>query len=205
VANGPHSYHPTTMSDKGFTIIAAVAHGDNAIGSKGKLPWHIPEDLKHFATLTKGQHHDGATKFNAVIMGRKTFDSLPPKFRPLPGRLNIVLSRQCAPSDFPDAVHCFNSLDKSLEFLNNLSAVQKIFVIGGAEIYQEAIQHPQCDTLYITDVFLPTTLIPDADAYFPHISPDVWKPIANSMCPLAAGKNAKPEGVSYSVCVYTRI
>ncbi len=104
---------------------------DRVIGHDGTLPWHLPEDLKRFSNLTKG---------HAVLMGRKTYDSIPDKFRPLPGRKNIVISR--SKRDYPEGVLCMNlddifggALDRmESEFTSNI-----VWIIGGAEIYRETL------------------------------------------------------------------
>jgi dihydrofolate reductase len=107
---------------------------NGVIGRDGALPWHIPEDLAHFRALT-----DGAT----VVMGRRTWESLPPRFRPLPGRRNVVLSRDPA-YDAPGA-EVVATLGSALE-----SAVGDCWVIGGAAVYRDAMTH--ADRLAITDV-----------------------------------------------------
>ncbi len=111
-----------------FDIILA-ADSNWGIGKDNKLPWPmLKPDMAHFKSLTTGSGG------NAVVMGRKTWESLPPKFRPLPGRTNVVLTRQ---TDYqvPEGVIVYNSFQACL---NELSA-NKVFVIGGAEIYREAI------------------------------------------------------------------
>jgi len=123
------------------------------IGAKGDLPWHISEDLKYFKSVTHGY---------PVIMGRTTYESLP--FKPLKGRLNIVLSRGC--TEIPGVV-CVKSLDAAFDAAGD---AEKCFVIGGASVYKEAIE--MMDTLYITNVH---TVVEDADAFFPQVDPTVWK------------------------------
>jgi dihydrofolate reductase len=118
-------------------IIAAVAK-NRVIGKDNQLIWNIPEDMAHFKALTAG---------HTVIMGRKTWESLPPRFRPLPGRRNIVISRQ-ADYSAPDA-----ELAESLEIaLKMASTVAFAFVIGGEQIYRQAMA--VADRLEITEVDL---------------------------------------------------
>ncbi|MEJ8853999.1 dihydrofolate reductase [Variovorax robiniae] len=103
-------------------IYARAANG--VIGINGKLPWHLPEDLAHFKRTTVGC---------PVIMGRKTWDSIPPKFRPLPGRTNIVVTRQ---TDWHDSgAQRASSLPEALAICD---AGTDVWVIGGAQIYAEA-------------------------------------------------------------------
>jgi dihydrofolate reductase / thymidylate synthase len=129
---------------KEFAIVVAVddAYG---IGKDGALPWRLKEDMKHFRELTTG---DGT---NVVIMGRKTWDSIPAKFRPLPGRMNVVLSRSATETGASafGAVGA-TSLDSALQWIPEQHS--KVFVIGGGAIYEEAIKHPLCTELWLTRV-----------------------------------------------------
>ena len=138
----------------GFSII--VAHDLNrGIGINNDLPWHCPTDMAYFKALTTGDNQQ-----NAVIMGRKTWESIPEKFRPLPNRRNIVLSN--TESDFNGA-HSAQSLEEALQLAEGADAV---FVIGGAKLYAEALAHPQCDDLYVTKMFGRF----NCDAHFPDYS-----------------------------------
>ena len=137
-----------------LSLIAAMAK-NNCIGKGNQLPWHIPEDLKHFKELTSGK---------IVLMGRKTWESIPEKFRPLPKRANIVITRQ---KDFPvpAGVEVYQEITTALTAHPN----EEIMVIGGAEIYRQTINN--ADRLYITEV--EQTI--DGDAYFPTIDPALWR------------------------------
>lgn len=147
------------LSDPNIKLAAIVAMGkDRAIGSNGKIPWHLPEDLKHFKEITSG---------NTIIMGRKTWESLP--HRPLPGRDNIVISRN------PDYVTKGALLTSSLQNAIEAAEGDIAFVIGGESIYREAL--PFCSLLYLTLVDIAT---PYADTFFPEISSDEWKTINES-------------------------
>lgn len=127
----------------------------NGIGIKNQLPWHLPEDLKFFKNNTMGK---------PVIMGRKTFDSLG---RALPGRLNIVLSRQ-NDVPLPEGVLLCSSMEDAIQKLEteNIAAA---FVIGGGRIFEEAVLF--VDKMYITRVHT----VVDADVFFPHIDHSHWK------------------------------
>lgn len=143
-------------------LLAAVAH-DRAIGIHNQLPWHLPEDLKRFKDVTTG---------HAVAMGRKTFDSIVARLgRPLPNRLNLVLSRSADISVAADQAQL--QMVRSLDELRALP-IEEIYVIGGAEIYQDTIHHAQ--ELDITEVDID---VPGADAFFPTIDPAVWHPQAS--------------------------
>ena len=139
-------------------IIAAVAK-NRVIGKDNTLIWNIPEDMAHFKALTAGQ---------TVVMGRKTWESLPPRFRPLPGRRNIVISRQ-ADYAAPGA-DVAGSLENALKLA---STAASIFIIGGEQIYAQAMT--LADRLEITEV----DLEPEGDAWFPEISTDNWKKTSN--------------------------
>jgi dihydrofolate reductase len=146
-----------------FAII--VGHDDRrGIGLAGTIPWHHPEDLQFFKRTTMG---------GTVIMGRKTWDSLPPRFRPLPGRLNIVLSRTLGRASLDDSVRCrvASSLQDALE----IAAAEHwdpIFVIGGASLYEQAIQHNRCSELIVSHVAGDY----HCDAQFPPYA-DGWKQV----------------------------
>jgi len=136
-----------------IVIVAAVA-ANRVIGKDNRLIWNIPEDMAHFKALTAG---------HTVIMGRKTWESLPERFRPLPGRRNIVISRQ------PDYVAAGAELAGSLEQALQLAASAELaFVIGGEQIYRQAMA--VADRLEITAV----ELAPEGDAWFPEIAAVDW-------------------------------
>nr|AIA16123.1 Dihydrofolate reductase [uncultured bacterium]AIA16175.1 Dihydrofolate reductase [uncultured bacterium]AIA16240.1 Dihydrofolate reductase [uncultured bacterium] len=136
------------------TLVAAVAK-NGCIGKNGELPWSIPEDMKRFKKLTTG---------SIVVMGRKTWESIPKKFRPLPNRHNVVVTRQ-ADYPVPDGVDRYTSLDEALDAF----ATNTVMVIGGAEIYNQAIG--RADTLQLTHVDRDV----DGDTFFPTIDPTIWK------------------------------
>lgn len=154
---------------KSLEIIAAFSFRNRGIGNVGKIPWSLPEDLARFSSITKETLQPN--KCNAVIMGRKTWESLPKKFRPLPKRLNVVLSsseafRSSIVQEYRnDQVCVFSEFQHALEHLNALDSVEKIFAIGGSRIYNLAIQHESCHVLHLTEIFQDF----DCDAFFPDI------------------------------------
>eukprot|EP00045_Choanoeca_perplexa_P014512 m.171106 g.171106 ORF g.171106 m.171106 type:complete len:183 (+) comp16701_c0_seq2:145-693(+) len=129
-------------------VVAATKKG--GIGLKGQLPWRLKHDMKHFKAVTvatvNADHH------NAVIMGRKTWESIPAKFRPLPNRINVVLSR--SPEDLkallPDDVLTSDSLSNALAMLRARSGIETAFVIGGAAAFNEAFGSMMADSVYLT-------------------------------------------------------
>jgi len=147
-----------------ISLIAAVTE-NHVIGKDNDLPWHLPDDMKFFMETTKGHH---------VIMGRKNYESLPPKFRPLPNRTNIVITRQknfSAP-----ACEVVNSLEAAIEIAKTGSEPE-VFVIGGAEIFNQSMH--LADRLYITEI--KTTL--DGDTYFPVIDKNNWTALSKKNHP----------------------
>jgi dihydrofolate reductase len=133
-----------------FDMIAAVDE-ELGIARGGDLPWNLPGDVQHFKRTTTLTRSPG--RKNAVIMGRKTWDSIPPRYRPLAGRKNLVVSRSGV--DVPEGVLGCASLEEALARLNedDLAAeIERIFVVGGGEIYGLGIAMPECRRLYITRV-----------------------------------------------------
>jgi len=136
-----------------ITLIAALSE-NQCIGKNGAIPWRLPEDLKRFKALTLG---------NVVIMGRKTWESLPDSFRPLPGRTNVVLTRS-ADYALPVGVERIAALPDVLE----THPYEHIFVIGGAEVYAQAL--PLADRMELTHVHQHV----DGDAFFPPFNKEEW-------------------------------
>ena len=140
------------------SIIAAVAE-NRAIGKNNQLLWHIKEDMKHFSSMTMG---------HPVIMGKKTWDSIPEKFRPLPGRTNIVITRDVSFSD-PGCLVA-HSIEEAIEKGKEIDQ-QEIFIIGGGKIYELGL--PYADKLYLTMVkggFEADTFFPEYTSFFKEIS-----------------------------------
>ncbi|SMD37799.1 dihydrofolate reductase [Reichenbachiella faecimaris] len=134
-----------------ISLIAAMSK-NRVIGINNGLPWHLPDDMKYFMETTRG---------HVVIMGRKNFDSLPPKFKPLPNRTNVILTRQ---KDF-EAVDCavFNEMDLAYSYAKNQKE-KELFVIGGGQIYQMAME--QADMIYLTEI---DAHIDDGEVFFPEM------------------------------------
>ena len=133
-------------------IYARAANG--VIGHNNAMPWHVPEDLAHFKRLTQG---------HPVIMGRKTWDSLPPRFRPLPGRSNVVISRQ---TDWQAAGA--QSADSLAAALALCSQAEEVWVIGGAQIFAQA--EPLAARIEVTEIMQDF----DGDIFAPPLGPQ-WK------------------------------
>ncbi len=127
--------------------IAVACTKDGGIGKDGKIPWYLQPDLRYFQKITSATFN--ASKQNAVIMGRNTWNSLPK--RPLKGRRNIVLttSKDVEPI-IAEGGEVYRSLDDALTHLGNDENVEKMFVIGGGKLYEEAIDHPLCKCVFAT-------------------------------------------------------
>lgn len=144
-------------------VVASTQRG--GIGKEGGLPWKLPEDMGHFKRVTMA-----GDRQNAVIMGRKTWDSIPEKFKPLPGRLNVVLTSKTAQTSglpYPEGILLAQSVAAAVDLIaardGTADAVGEIFVIGGQAAYEEAVAMPNCARIYMTRVGLDV----ECDACFP--------------------------------------
>jgi dihydrofolate reductase len=152
---------------QGFAVVVAADEA-GGIGQRGKLPWRLSSEMAYFKRITSEAPHGLQ---NAVLMGRKTYESIPSKFRPLTGRLNVVLTR-AEQSSFEGALVA-SSLDDALTHLDARSDLARTFVIGGGELYREALVHPRCALVYLTRVharFDCDTHLPALDASFERVS-----------------------------------
>ncbi|HTM63914.1 MAG TPA: dihydrofolate reductase [Gammaproteobacteria bacterium] len=140
-----------------LSAIAATAE-NRVIGLNNKMPWHMPADLKHFKEITSG---------SPVLMGRKTYESIG---KPLPNRTNIILTRD---AKYPSPEDCIvvTNIDTAISMANELS-MDEIFVIGGAEIYQQLL--PKIQRVYLTEIHHTF----EGDAFFPELSKSEWKEIS---------------------------
>lgn len=142
-----------------ISLIAAMAQ-NHVIGKDNDLPWSLPDDMKYFMDTTKGHH---------CIMGRKNYDSIPAKFRPLTNRTNIVVTRQ-QNLQAPGCV-VVNSVDDALTIART-NGEPEAFVIGGAEIYKTAFA--VADRLYLTEI----GAVINGDVYFPDFAKEDWTEVS---------------------------
>lgn len=152
-----------------ISMIAAMAH-DRVIGQDNRMPWHLPADLAHFKRVTLGK---------PVLMGRKTFESIG---RPLPGRRNLVISRN--PGYQADGIEVVGSVEAALALLTD-SEVAELMVIGGGHLYGEML--PQADRLYLTQIDLAV----EGDTRFPVFDDGQWHCVERESYP-ADEKNPYP-------------
>ena len=197
---------------KPFSLILAAAE-DGGIGAQGKLPWRLKGDMEYFKHVTSFQtihSNDANPHFNAVIMGRKTWESIPERFRPLPGRVNFILSRQkdlnTADSDM---VKWSGSLSEALESASQMAQVSDIYVIGGGAVYNEAALMPKCRYVYLTRVHAPS--VKDCDTWF-KLPADTFRELSASetqkmpqVAKYAQERSlTEPNGISYTFTVYRK-
>lgn len=147
-------------------ILIAAVGSNRAIGRGNALLWHLPQDMAHFKALTAGQ---------TVLMGRRTWESLPPRYRPLPGRRNIVISR--TPDYRVTGAEVAASLPAALALARLSPHGDRVFVIGGGEIYAQSL--PLAEQLILTEV----DDAPAADTFFPMLNAGEWREVSRHSHP----------------------
>ncbi len=163
-------------------LVVAMAE-NRVIGRDGDMPWHLPEDLKYFKRVTMGK---------PIIMGRKTYQSIG---RPLPGRLNIVITRD--DSYAPEGVHVVHSLDRAIAVARERAAedgADEVMIVGGGQIYADAAS--LADRVYLTEVHAAI----DGDTVFPELPEDDWREVSRERH--AAVKEGEP---AYSFVILERL
>jgi len=208
---------------KTFNVIGAACQ-NGGIGYKNSLPWRLKNELAYFTKMTttviakqkqdtdvqsfnsddgsngveNGQSNNTPTGGlrNAVIMGRNSWDSIPNKYRPLPGRVNVVLSRSL--SKAPEGCdYLYSSLDEAIRDLSKRSEIADLWVIGGEQIYREALKHPNCYRVYLTKIDAEF----ECDTFFPEIDTQTFKEVDDER----VSKEIQSEkGISYRFYVYQR-
>ncbi|MCV6615564.1 MAG: type 3 dihydrofolate reductase [Cellvibrionaceae bacterium] len=160
-------------------LVVAAAQ-NNVIGVDNELPWHLPEDLKYFKRITMGK---------PIVMGRKTFESIG---RPLPGRHNIVITRQH--NWQREGVTVVHDVESAIAAAAAEPNQAELMVIGGAEIYRQAL--PLAERIYLTRVACEL----EGDAFFPELAPQQWRQVA---CEQYAACERNP--YDYAFCVLERV
>jgi dihydrofolate reductase len=159
-----------------LSLVAAVAR-NGVIGRDGGIPWRIPEDMQRFRALTVG---------HPVVMGRRTWESLPERFRPLPGRRNIVVTRDSGWSR--EGTERAGSLEEALELAAD---AERVSVIGGAAVYASAL--PLADELALTEIDADV----EGDTFFPAFDPTAFEEVARE-------PHVAPDGTPFAFVTYRR-
>jgi dihydrofolate reductase/thymidylate synthase len=149
------------MTDRSVRVVVAALEASGGIGLRQQIPWRLTSDMKHFRALTTSD----SPAQHAVIMGRKTWESLPSKVRPMPKRFNVVLTRDASfHQNVPESVGVAASFREALELVQQQGdKVDQVFVIGGGAVYAEALAFPGCDKVHLTRVKGQF----ECDAFFP--------------------------------------
>ncbi|ANB15544.1 dihydrofolate reductase [Sugiyamaella lignohabitans] len=158
-------------SGRPVTLILAAAVPSLAIGRGGTLPWRLAKEMKYFRQVTTN---------GIVIMGRKTWESIPAKFRPLADRTNVVITRSPENLQLPDSVLVASSLEDAQSKVAHLDG--RLFVIGGAQLYKSALQLPSTKHVLLTEI---SHEFPDCDAFFDYF-------------PWYSAETATPEGAEWT-------
>jgi dihydrofolate reductase len=159
-----------------LSLVAAVAR-NGVIGREGGIPWRIPEDMQRFRALTVG---------HPVVMGRRTWESLPDRFRPLPDRRNIVLTRDAGWNS--EGTERAGSLEEALELAAD---AERVFVIGGGAVYASAL--PLADELALTEIAADV----EGDTFFPTFEPTEFEEVARE-------PHVAPDGTPFAFVTYRR-
>lgn len=173
-----------------YMIVAVDEH--NGIGKNGHLPWHFKKEYKYFRDTTRKT--ENPNKQNMIIMGHRTWDSLDPKYRPLPNRRNIILTRNAnykLPTEekYTQVTIC-TSLEDAIKFADD--KIEKIFILGGGQIFREFINDPRLTGIYLTKIHKTF----DCDTFFPKIPAEFGQP-------KLLGNDSEKE-ISYDLLFYSR-
>ncbi|TPX38338.1 dihydrofolate reductase [Synchytrium microbalum] len=198
-----------------LSLIAAATPA-GGIGINGKLPWKLPTDMAHFELLTTHLECDSVDDApNVVIMGRKTWDSVPLKYKPFKNRISVILSHNEEFRRFThnptSNVYCFPSLDDCVDFFGSDTTAtphSSLWIIGGTALYSEAMRHRTSYRIFLTRVYLDNI---ECDAFFENPSPQMWELASNhELRDLVGHLEDVPEGrttengIEYEFFLYTR-
>ena len=186
------------MSERPMLKLIVAACEGNGIGKSGTLPWTLRSELSYFARQTKSVKDP--SKMNAVIMGRKTWESIPAKFRPLKQRFNIVLTTRESLVDNDDVSVCKN-FNEALELVDKMADDNKIescWIIGGSSVYQEAMTSQRLKRIYLTKILHKF----ECDTFLLSIDLDSWELIKEDG---VSEELQEENGINYKYLVYNRI
>ncbi|XP_063898217.1 dihydrofolate reductase [Helicoverpa armigera] len=185
------------MSKVKLHLIAAAC--DNmGIGVNGALPWRLKKEMAYFTTMTTKVLDP--TKVNAVIMGRRTWDCIPDKYRPLSDRVNIVLTHnvESVKENVPEGVVVVPGLDEAVKYIESREDIESSWVIGGSSIYRAAMTHPNCGKIYLTEIQKSF----DCDTFFPNIDKQQFHLVDEEEVP---GERQEEGNISYYFRVYKKL
>ncbi|AEW69660.1 dihydrofolate reductase [Helicoverpa zea nudivirus 2] len=169
-----------------INLIVAVCENNMGIGMNNSLPWHLKREMAHFTKTTTTATHPNK---NAVIMGRLTWESIPKRFRPLPGRVNIVLTTKHR-GDYDGATRVSN-FDEAIRVVESRGDIETAWVIGGASVYAAAMTHPNCHQIHLTAI----KKYYECNVFFPKIDTTRFELISETPC-------TREGDVQYSYKVY---
>lgn len=182
----------------GMKINSIVACSlNNGIGKNGDLPWRLAKEMKNFSKITKTTSNP--EKQNAIIMGRKTWQSIPIKRRPLIDRLNIVLSKtlKIETDEKSNPHHIFGDLVEAIDFLKKQEQIERIFIIGGEKVYKLALDLKLVDRIYLTRILKEF----DCDAYHPKLDENEYDLIKTDEVPMGIQEE---NDLKYEYLIYER-
>ncbi|XP_077994063.1 dihydrofolate reductase-like isoform X2 [Glandiceps talaboti] len=185
------------MPLKKISLVAAACN-NMGIGKNGDLPWRLRKEMKYFTTLTSETQEEG--KQNAVIMGRKSWFSIPDKYRPLSDRFNVVLSQTL--NECPPGAHLLMpTLDEALKQLSESplqDKIDQVFILGGTGVYKESLLSPQCHRVYLTRIMADF----DCDTFFPDFDTSAFKLVSDPSIP---SEIQEEKGIQFKYEVYEKI
>ncbi|CAH1789531.1 unnamed protein product [Owenia fusiformis] len=188
------------MSSKRLNLVVASCK-NRGIGKNNRLPWRLSGDMAFFKRITSDTKDK--SKQNAVIMGRKTWQSIPEKFRPLPNRVNVVISREM--KEAPEGAYIARGLDEAIDVVTSPALADKvegIFVIGGSSIYSLALESPHCHRIYHTMILHDF----ECDTFLPEFDTEKFQQVTHPDVPenIQTDKN-KDKDISYKFEVLEKI
>eukprot|EP00112_Aurelia_sp_Birch-Aquarium-sp1_P006773 Seg1740.7 transcript_id=Seg1740.7/GoldUCD/mRNA.D3Y31 product="Dihydrofolate reductase" protein_id=Seg1740.7/GoldUCD/D3Y31 len=165
------------------------------IGKNNNLPWRLRNEMNYFTKITTTVKNPGMK--NVALMGRKTWESIPPKYKPLANRINVVLSKTL--NNVPDGVIVMPCLDDAVQHISKTLAneVETIFVVGGAGVYEETIKSKFCDRIYLTHVMEEF----DCDTFFPEFDEQIFKRVSDEQVPEGIQEE---KGIKFEFRLYER-
>ncbi|XP_063591133.1 dihydrofolate reductase-like [Penaeus indicus] len=183
------------MSTRLNIIVAACEN--QGIGINGELPWRLREEMKYFSRMTKMTK--SSEKQNAVMMGRKTWESIPDKFRPLPGRLNLVISSRAKNPgpEFNGSTVC-SSFKEAIDKVHSRAEVESVWAIGGSSIYEMALESDHLHRIYLTRILKDF----ECDTFLPSFDPKKFQIVTDPLVP----NEIQQEGdITYKYEIYEKL